>query len=215
MIVLHGDCLLTTHDLLHPRIHTLISGRIAHMQHLLVEATLLGHPVVHQQHRILDRHQSIPSSIHQQQPTTWTIQQSVIQQTILFLRLLHQLVPILISILLDICMRQLEGILMVINTAQPFTSEEQMGTCALPDRSDESIVVGMCQTNGVISACGEAPRQYTACIKLWLGGYPVEDGGPEAVRRFWIASVGRAVCCAWDFYDDACPAAGEKFVGAL
>lgn len=80
--------------------------------------------MIHQQHTILNRHQPVPSSINQQQPTTRSIQQPIIQQTVFPLRVLQELLPVLVAVFLDVRVGQDEGVLVVVDAAEPFAGEE-------------------------------------------------------------------------------------------
>lgn len=99
--------------------------------------------MVHQQHTILNRHQPVPSPIDQQQPTTRPIQQPIVQQTIVFLRLVHQLIPVFVPVLFDVRVGECEGVLVVVDAGEPFAGEEEVGTCALADGAEEAGVVGV------------------------------------------------------------------------
>lgn len=88
------------HHLIHPRIHTPIRRRVAHMQQPREEPRFLRRPKLHHQHTILNRHQPIMRPVNQQQPRRRHIDHLRFYQREVFLRIFKEFLLVLVTKLL-------------------------------------------------------------------------------------------------------------------
>ncbi len=152
---------------------------------------------------------------HVQHPATWSVHYPIFNQTIVLLCFFQEFFPILIAVFGDVSFAKDEGIFMVINVLQPLSGQKQMRSSSLPDTASQARVMGVRNTNGIISSSREAPGNAFLHVKLRLPIHPVQDGGKQSIWGLWIAAVCRTICSARDLGDDTAPTSCYKFICPL
>ena len=109
------------HDRLHPGVYTLIRRWITHVEHLVVESSLLRAAVAEQQNAVFNRHQAIPRTVHQQQPTGRPVHDPALHKAEILLRVLLELFPVLIPVFQDVRVAQDKRVLVVVDAVKPLS----------------------------------------------------------------------------------------------
>lgn len=127
------------------------------MEHLVVEASLLGAAVAEQKDAVLDWHQAIPCAVHQKQSAGRPVHDSAFHEAKILLGLLLQLFPILVAVFQDVSVAQDERVFVVVDVFEPLSGQEQMGSSSLPNTTYQFRVVRVCDSDGVVAASRQTP----------------------------------------------------------
>lgn len=145
-----GTC--SSHHLLHPRIHAPIRWRVAHMHQPTEKSPFFRLPILKQQEAILDRHEPIMRSIHQQQTTTVQFQNPVLHQAKIALHVAQEVLDSRVAKLFSERGESGPRVLMIGGLLEPRAREKMMRACALAHGTCQPGRVRVCCADRVVPA---------------------------------------------------------------